>query len=541
MPDNVSRFFDAVARTRDPRAAARAMRVGLEGSGAQGILDAETFRAIEVDKLCDTLDTCRTIIGQASLYSSLCRPCDHLAAIEARQEALRELSSRNDLRARLEAMLAAAEKGEAILYRLLFGAFTGMLGTAAGKLEFDGYGYAQYRHGTRFLLELSDTARGVPEPASAYLKTLIDDLRGFAGSTAGALMRGPVYLTERGIRLADEKPGWWPAIRFRASLFKPWLIIAFALCVVLLGQFNPFPAGLPVSPLAGITFVLLLPAALLYVPAVGGFDRDQFVYPLRDRFRGMEEVRRVLAALGRIDALLAVHRYAQSFGSATVLPKIVDAPRHCLILRGARNPILGFANHDYVANDIDLEGTRLTFITGPNSGGKTALCKTIAQVQLLAQIGAYVPASEAEAAIADRIYYQTPEAGSLSDAEGRFGTELARTKAIFLGTSPRSLVILDEMAEGTTYEEKLAISEAILAGFGSIGNSTVLITHNHELVERFRRRKAAACRQVEFAGEAATYQLIEGVSKVSHADRIAKRLGFSREDIESNLRERGYA
>ncbi|MGH8590167.1 MAG: MutS-related protein, partial [Gammaproteobacteria bacterium] len=220
------------------------------------------------------------------------------------------------------------------------------------------------------------------------------------------------------------------------------------------------------------SFVLLLPVALLYVPAVGGFDRDQFVYPLRDCFRAADEVRCVLAALGRIDELLALHRYARSFGSATVLPRVVDSPRHFLRLRGARNPILGYGNHDYVPNDIDLETTRLTFITGPNSGGKTALCKTIAQVQLLAQSGGYVPASEAEVAISDRIFYQTPEAGSLTDAEGRFGTELARTKSIFLGASPKSLVILDEMAEGTTYEEKLAISEAILSGFGRIGNST---------------------------------------------------------------------
>jgi DNA mismatch repair protein MutS len=541
MPDIVGRFFDTIAETRDPRAAVRAVAIDFDIPDGPGIVDPDTFRAIEVQRLFDTLNTCRTTIGQASLWASLCRPCDSLPAIEARQQALRELDARDDLRGRLESLVGWAEKGESILYHLLFGAFTGMLGTAAGKLEFDGYGYSQYRHGTRFLLEISAMARDLPRPDSAYLNELIDALTGFAETRVSALMRGPVYLTERGIRLSDEKPKWWPAFRFRPSLFKPGLLIAFALCVVLLSQLNPFPAGLPVSPVAGISFVLLLPVALLYVPAVGGFDRDQFVYPLRDRFRAADEVRRALAALGRIDELLALHRYARSFGSATVLPRVVDSPRHFLRLRGARNPVLGFGNRDYVPNHIDLETTRLTFITGPNSGGKTALCKTIAQVQLLAQIGGYVPASEAEVAISDRIFYQTPEAGSLTDAEGRFGTELARTKSIFLGASPKSLVILDEMAEGTTYEEKLAISEAILSGFARIGNSTILITHNHELVERFRRRRSAACRQVEFAGEAPTYRLIDGISTVSHADRIAKRLGFSREDIESYLRQRGYA
>ncbi|MGH8523594.1 MAG: MutS-related protein, partial [Gammaproteobacteria bacterium] len=167
-------------------------------------------------------------------------------------------------------------------------------------------------------------------------------------------------------------------------------------------------------------------------------------------------------------------------------------------------------------------------------------CKTLAQVQLLAQIGCYVPAADAEMAVADRIYYQTPETGSLADLEGRFGTELQRTKEIFLATTPRSLVILDEMAEGTTYEEKLAISHAILNGFRRIGNTTILITHNHELVERFRKDRIGLYRQVDFSHEAPTYRLIDGISKVSHAERVARKLGFAREDIEQYLTARGF-
>jgi DNA mismatch repair ATPase MutS len=238
--------------------------------------------------------------------------------------------------------------------------------------------------------------------------------------------------------------------------------------------------------------------------------------------------------------LLAFHHYSRGFGGAMVLPSVTDSARHSLRLIQVRNPILARANPRYVANDIALEGARLLFITGPNSGGKTAFCKTLAQVQLLAQIGCYVPAEAAELAVADRIFYQTPETGSLVDAEGRFGTELGRTKEIFLNTSPRSLVILDEMAEGTTFEEKLEISLAILNGFHRIGGTTVLITHNHALVERFRKRRIGICRQAEFLGEAPTYRLVEGISTISHADRVARKLGFAREDIEAHLAARGY-
>jgi len=219
-----------------------------------------------------------------------------------------------------------------------------------------------------------------------------------------------------------------------------------------------------------------------------------------------------------------------------VLPTIVEPDRYIAHLKAAKNPILGKEIPNYVPNDVDLE-PRLTFITGPNSGGKTAICKTITQIQLLAQIGCPVPAKKAETAVADRIFYQVPEFSSLEDGEGRFGTELKRTKAIFMATSPKSLVILDELSEGTTYEEKLETSSNVLNGFNKKGNVTILITHNHELVDRFMQGGIGQALQVEFKGDHPTFRLIEGISRVSHADRVAKKIGFAKEDIEHYLQE----
>ena len=118
------------------------------------------------------------------------------------------------------------------------------------------------------------------------------------------------------------------------------------------------------------------------------------------------------------------------------------------------NTIQSKNNPSYVPNDVNLVDAKLTLITGPNSGGKTTFCKTVVQEQLKGQIGCYVNASRAKMAIADRVYYQAPRFDSLQDEEGRFGTELKRTKEIFYSTTPQSLVILDELAEGTTLEEK---------------------------------------------------------------------------------------
>jgi DNA mismatch repair ATPase MutS len=112
---------------------------------------------------------------------------------------------------------------------------------------------------------------------------------------------------------------------------------------------------------------------------------------------------------------------------------------------------------------------------------------------------------------------------------------LKRTKDIFLATTPKSLVVLDELSEGTTFEEKMESSSNVLNGFYRKGNSTILITHNHQLVDEFVNQRIGLPRQVEFADNAPTYKLITGISRVSHADRVAKKIGFSKEDIDNYL------
>jgi DNA mismatch repair ATPase MutS len=161
-------------------------------------------------------------------------------------------------------------------------------------------------------------------------------------------------------------------------------------------------------------------------------------------------------------------------------------------------------------------------------------------MQLLAQIGCYVPAEEAELSIADKILYQAPMSDSIMDAEGRFGTELKRTKDVFFKTTPKSLVILDELVEATTYEEKMEISNAILNGFNKIGNTTMMVTHNHELASKLFREGKSDNLQVEFKNKKPTYRLIPGIAKESHAELVAEKLGFSSKDIDDYLRKKGY-
>ena len=502
----------------------------------EGVIDRGAFDAIEIEEVFEALNHAETIVGQSVLYRSLAQPLDSIESLHAKQKAVEEIRSNPELRTGIEQIVGNAAQGEKNFYLLLFGEFLGSFGTAREDNEIEGFGYIQYKRGIRFMLELVNRVKSFGGAKSPYLNDVLNKIKAFSDSRPYSLMEGPVYITEAGIQCKQDRKGSFsPFIIFKPNIFKPVLITLFLGAIWALAHFFPtdlFSVSVESIPVAMIFFVPLL---LIYFPIVGGFDRDSCIIPLRNEYKKSQAVGETLDALGQLDELLSFVKFADAFGGDMVLPQLVEGKHHRINLVGARNPVLAKQNADYVGNDFKLEEDKLVLVTGPNSGGKTAFCKTVTQIQLLAQIGCYVPAKSATLTVADRIFYQVPEISHLDDGEGRFGTELKRTRDIFLATTAKSLVVLDELSEGTTFEEKLEASSNVLDGFYRKGNSTILITHNHQLVDNFVAKGIGLPRQVEFANGAPTYRLIEGISRVSHADRVAKKIGFSKEDIDKYL------
>jgi DNA mismatch repair ATPase MutS len=269
-------------------------------------------------------------------------------------------------------------------------------------------------------------------------------------------------------------------------------------------------------------------------------DTDHFIDPFRETCVHDAAYSRAIDAVGMIDELLSCHDFATELPHATVLPEMIDGSHHVFEATGLKNPVMATAASTFVPNDVHLDGARVTFISGPNSGGKTTLCKSIVHNQLLAQMGGYVLAEKASIGIADMISYQAPKFDGLQDEEGRFGTELVRTRDIFFSTSPRSLVILDELAEGTTHEERLHTSYGIMRDFYTIGNNTILVTHNHSLVDKFMAEQRGQSLMAAFDGDLPTYTIMPGLSRVSHAERVAEKIGFSPADRHQYLKDGGY-
>jgi DNA mismatch repair protein MutS len=86
----------------------------------------------------------------------------------------------------------------------------------------------------------------------------------------------------------------------------------------------------------------------------------------------------------------------------------------------------------------------------------------------------------------------------------------------------------------------MEISYTILNGFNSIGGSTILVTHNWELATRFLQGGRCQHLQVELKNKKPTYKLIPGISKESHAELVAEKIGFSTKDIKAYLKRKGY-
>jgi hypothetical protein len=512
----------------------------------KGVLDSKTFGAIEADQLFDSVNHAATHAGQCVLYRSLARPGANAAVVRDKQDAVRELESNSALCESLQKFIDAMARQEQFLYQLLYGTFIGGLAidsSRAGKedMEFSGYGYHQFVDGTDFVVDLVETVKTFPQPQSKYLQDLFATIRTFEHSRIYALISGPVYLAGGKFRTREEKSPYMPLPRFRPSMIKP-LPMLFALAAIggALYFFQGLLASFGIAYLGYGVLALLVPLLPILLIAIAASDRDSVIYPLRKLFKHSPELGRVLDTLGMIDEILSIHRYSKSFGGSMTLPEILEGERHLLSATAVRNPILARTNPNYVPNDVLLDDAgRLLVITGPNSGGKTAYCKTVVQIQLLGQIGCYIPATAARLVLAERIFYQVPDPGHLDEGMGRFGHELKRTREIFFNSTARSLVVLDELSEGTTFEEKMELSEYVLSGFYKLGASTLLVTHNHELCERLQEKGMGRYLQGEFLPTGPTYRLIPGVSRVSHADRVAAALGFSKEDVEKHLTSRG--
>jgi DNA mismatch repair protein MutS2 len=210
-----------------------------------------------------------------------------------------------------------------------------------------------------------------------------------------------------------------------------------------------------------------------------------------------------------------------------------------LVLHNARHPLLErnlkSKGGTVVPITIELEGERRELlITGPNTGGKTVILKTVGLLALMAQSGIPVPADRAEFPVFDAILADIGDYQSIEQNLSTFSAHVTNIDFISRTATGQSLVLLDELGSATDPEEGAALAVAIAGHFRQIGSLTVISTHHTSLKVYGVNTPGVVNAAVGFdeATLQPTYELRIGVPGASAGINIAQRLGLNPEIIE---------
>jgi DNA mismatch repair protein MutS len=242
--------------------------------------------------------------------------------------------------------------------------------------------------------------------------------------------------------------------------------------------------------------------------------------------------------LAILDVLVALADVAEA--QRFVRPRVDGST--VLNIREGRHPVVenAIGRGAFVPNDckIDAESEQIMLLTGPNMAGKSTYMRQNALIVILAQMGGFVPAAEAQIGIVDRIFTRIGAADSLSRGESTFMVEMKETANILHHATRRSLILLDEVGRGTSTFDGISIAWAVAESLHECGERprTLFATHYHELTElalAHERIKNFNFAVKEWRGEIIFLRnLVDGAASHSYGIHVARLAGMPAPVIE---------
>lgn len=192
------------------------------------------------------------------------------------------------------------------------------------------------------------------------------------------------------------------------------------------------------------------------------------------------------AALARLDFLCSLAQVARE--NDYVCPRFND--KGTIRIQNGRHPVVEKMLTDsvFVPNDVwlDQKDNRMLIITGPNMAGKSTYMRQVAVIAIMAQIGSYVPATQADLTVVDRIFTRVGASDDLTAGQSTFMVEMTELAHILKYATPKSLVILDEIGRGTSTYDGMSLARAAveyMVNTKRLHCKTLFATHYHELCE----------------------------------------------------------
>jgi len=247
------------------------------------------------------------------------------------------------------------------------------------------------------------------------------------------------------------------------------------------------------------------------------------------------ELQRLAHVLAQIDVLLSLAEVAVENNHCR--PRITGSPD--VRITESRHPVVEktIGGHMFVPNNVNMDdASRFLLITGPNMAGKSTYMRQVALTSLLAQIGSFVPAKEAELCLVDRIFTRIGAMDDIFSGQSTFMMEMTETANILNNATDKSLVILDEIGRGTSTFDGMSIAAAVAEYIHlKIKAKTLFATHYHEITQLANKHAGMKNLNVlvKEEGDHVTFlhKIVEGPADRSYGIQVGKLAGLPAEVI----------
>ena len=248
----------------------------------------------------------------------------------------------------------------------------------------------------------------------------------------------------------------------------------------------------------------------------------------------LPELQKSAAALAELDVLANLAERAATLNYTC--PIFTDKPGIRLV--EARHPVVErVLNEPFIANPLNLSPQRrMLIITGPNMGGKSTYMRQTALITLMAYIGSFVPAQQAEIGPVDRIFTRVGAADDLASGRSTFMVEMTETANILHNATEHSLVLMDEIGRGTSTYDGLSLAWACAESLANrIKALTLFATHYFELTQLPEKMEGVANVHLDAIEHGDTiafmHSVQDGAASKSYGLAVAALAGVPKEVI----------